>query len=159
MEQKPARDPLPPRGPSVPPTYAFVALLVMSAFHLGFPIARIFPPPYRYAGLLIMALGLVLILWAALHFRRARTAIVPFQPVSALVTGGPYQHTRNPMYLGMAGILLGAAICLGSVTPFIVLPAFFGLISERFILAEEALMEETFGEAYRAYKARVRRWL
>jgi len=131
----------------------------MSAFHLGFPIARLFPAPYNYAGVVIMALALALILWAALHFRRARTAIVPFRPVSALVTTGPYKYTRNPMYVGMTGILLGVAICLGSVTPFIVLPAFTALIRERFILAEEALMEEAFGAAYLDYKARVPRWL
>ena len=149
----------PARGPSVPPVYAVVALLVMSAFHLGFPIARIFPPPFNYAGVVIMALALALIIWAAVHFRRARTAIIPFQPVSALVTTGPFQYTRNPMYVGMAGILLGAAICLGSVTPFIVLPAFVTLIKERFILAEEAMLEEAFGSAYQDYRIKVRRWL
>lgn len=152
-------EPKPVRGPSVPPVYAVVALLVMGAFHLGFPIARIFPPPYHYAGAVIMALAFALVVWAALHFRRARTAIIPFRPVSALVTAGPYRHTRNPMYVGMAGILLGAAICFGSVTPFIVLPAFVALINERFVLAEEAMLEEAFGDAYREYRARTRRWL
>jgi protein-S-isoprenylcysteine O-methyltransferase Ste14 len=153
MQDKPAR------GPSVPPVYVLVALLVMGAFHLGFPIARIFPPPYHYAGLVLMGIAIALVLWAALHFRRARTAIVPFQPSTALVTGGPFRFTRNPMYVGMAGVLLGAAVFLGTVTPFIVIPAFMGLIRERFILAEEALMEETFGAAYLEYKAKVRRWL
>ncbi|MGQ0651896.1 MAG: methyltransferase family protein [Betaproteobacteria bacterium] len=149
----------PARGPSVPPVYVLVALLVMGAFHLGFPMARMFPPPYHYAGLVLMGLAIALILWAALHFRRLRTAIIPFQPSTALVTSGPYELTRNPMYLGMAGLLLGAGVFLGTVTPFIVIPAFMGLIRERFILAEEALMEETFGQAYLDYKAKVRRWL
>jgi protein-S-isoprenylcysteine O-methyltransferase Ste14 len=149
----------PARGPSVPPVYAVIALFAMGALHMGFPIARIFPPPFNYAGLVIMALGFALILWAALHFHRARTAIVPFRPVSALVSTGPYRYTRNPMYLGMAGILLGAAICLGSVTPFIVLPAFVALIHKRFILAEEGMLEEAFGGAYQAYRTGTRRWL
>ena len=153
MEEKPAR------GPSVPPVYVIVALMAMGAFHVGFPIARFLPAPYHYAGAVLMGLGLALMLWGALHFRRARTAIIPFQPVSALVTGGPYRYTRNPMYLGMAGFLLGAAVYLGTVTPFIVLPAFVGLIQERFILAEEAMLEEAFGRRYLDYKAAVRRWL
>jgi protein-S-isoprenylcysteine O-methyltransferase Ste14 len=63
------------------------------------------------------------------------------------------------MYLGMAGALLGAGVLMGSVTPFIVIPAFAGLINERFIQNEETLLEEKFGPAYVAYKARVRRWL
>jgi protein-S-isoprenylcysteine O-methyltransferase Ste14 len=153
MEEKPAR------GPSVPPVYVIVALLAMGAFHVGFPIARFLPAPYHYAGPVLMMLGLALMLWAALHFRRARTAIIPFQPVSALVTSGPFQYTRNPMYLGMAGFLLGAAVYLGTITPFIVLPAFVGLIQERFILAEEAMLEEAFGHRYIDYKGAVRRWL
>jgi protein-S-isoprenylcysteine O-methyltransferase Ste14 len=149
----------PARGPSVPPVYALVALLVMGAFHLGFPIARFLSAPYHYAGLVLMALAVTLILWAALHFRRARTAIVPFKPVTALVTSGPYRLSRNPMYVGMAGFLLGAAVFLGSVTPFIVLPSFVGLIRERFILAEEAMLERAFGAIYLDYKIKVRRWL
>jgi protein-S-isoprenylcysteine O-methyltransferase Ste14 len=149
----------PARGPSVPPVYVIVALMAMGAFHVGFPIARFLPPPYHYAGPVLMGLSLALMLWAAQQFRRARTAIIPFRPASALVVTGPFKYTRNPMYLGMAGFLLGAAVYLGTVTPFVVIPAFMGLIRERFILAEEALMEETFGAAYVEYKANVRRWL
>lgn len=144
---------------AIPPVYFLVALLVMALFHHVFPIAQLYGAPYRYAGIVLMAGAIALVLWAALHFRRARTPIRPFQPSSALVTGGPYLYTRNPMYLGMAGALLGAGVLMGSVTPFIVIPAFAGLINERFIQNEEALLEERFGAAYVEYKSRVRRWL
>ncbi len=63
------------------------------------------------------------------------------------------------MYLGLAGALLGAAVLMGSITPFVVIPAFMGLLSDRFIEGEEALLERTFGARYLEYKARVRRWL
>ena len=122
-------------------------------------LARIIQAPYRYAGLVIAVLGLALILWAAFHFRRAGTNIRPYLPSTALVVSGPYKFTRNPMYLGMAGILLGAAVYMGSITPFVVIPAFMALITERFILPEEAKLEAAFGQAYLDYKARVRRWL
>ena len=72
---------------------------------------------------------------------------------------GPYKFTRNPMYLGMAGILLGAAVYMGSITPFVVIPAFMALITERFIVPEEAKLEAAFGGQYLEYKKRVRRWL
>jgi protein-S-isoprenylcysteine O-methyltransferase Ste14 len=63
------------------------------------------------------------------------------------------------MYLGMAGILLGAGVYMGSITPFVVIPAFMALITERFILPEEAKLEAAFGGPYLDYKKRVRRWL
>ncbi|MDQ5849119.1 MAG: isoprenylcysteine carboxylmethyltransferase family protein [Pseudomonadota bacterium] len=144
---------------AIPPVYFLVALLAMALFHRVFPIAQLYGAPYRYAGIVLMAGAIALVLWAALQFRRAGTPIRPFQPSTALVTSGPYLYTRNPMYLGMAGALLGAGVLMGSVTPFIVIPAFAGLINERFIQKEEALLEEKFGAAYVAYKARVRRWL
>ncbi|MGH8742056.1 MAG: methyltransferase family protein, partial [Burkholderiales bacterium] len=71
----------------------------------------------------------------------------------------PYRFTRNPMYLGMSGALLGAAVYLGSLTPFVVVPAFMALLADRFIAPEEAFLERAFGQAYLDYKARVRRWL
>jgi protein-S-isoprenylcysteine O-methyltransferase Ste14 len=143
----------------LPPVYFLAALALMAFFHFVIPLGQIFVAPYRYAGLVLIAGGLALGLWAALHFRRAHTAIQPFHPSSALVTGGPYRFTRNPMYLGLAGMLLGTAVFLGSLMPFLVIPAFAALITERFILNEELMMASTFGQAYLDYKAKVRRWL
>jgi protein-S-isoprenylcysteine O-methyltransferase Ste14 len=143
----------------VPPVYFLVALLLMVFFHRAAPWIQVIQPPYRYAGIVIMGLALCLIVWAAFLFRRAGTNIAPFLPSTALVVLGPYTFTRNPMYLGMAGILLGAALYLGSITPFVVIPAFMALITERFIVPEEAKLEAAFGRDYLDYKARVRRWL
>ena len=143
----------------VPPVYFLVALLLMGFFHRVAPWAQVLEAPYRYGGVVLMALALGLILWAALLFRRAGTNIRPYLPSTALVLDGPYRFTRNPMYLGMAGTLLGAAVFLGSLTPLIVIPAFMALIAERFIVPEEAKLEAAFGRDYVDYKARVRRWL
>ncbi len=63
------------------------------------------------------------------------------------------------MYLGMAVVLLGAAILFGSLTPFLVIPAFMAVIGDRFIAREEAMLESAFGAPYLEYKAKVRRWL
>ncbi len=67
--------------------------------------------------------------------------------------------TRNPIYVAMVVGLIGVAIMAGSITPFFVVPAFMYLIDRRFIRAEEAILEKTFGPRYAAYKATVRRWL
>jgi protein-S-isoprenylcysteine O-methyltransferase Ste14 len=143
----------------VPPVYLLVALLLMAFFHRVAPGAYIVQAPYRYGGVVLIALALGLILWSAFLFRRAGTNIRPFLPSTALVVSGPYKLTRNPMYLGMAGVLLGTAVFLGSLTPFVVIPAFMALIGERFIVPEEAKLEAAFGRDYLDYKARVRRWL
>jgi protein-S-isoprenylcysteine O-methyltransferase Ste14 len=143
----------------IPPLYFLVALLLMAFFHKVAPGAYIIGAPYRYAGIVLMALAIALILWAAVLFRRAGTNIRPYLPSTALVTSGPYRFTRNPMYLGLAGTLLGAGVLMGSITPFVVIPAFMALIQERFILPEEEKMEAAFGREYLDYKEKVRRWL
>ena len=152
-----------PAGPNsrilVPPVYFLVALLLMAFLHRAAPWLHVIQAPYRYAGIVIAGLALGLGAWAAVLFRRAGTNIRPFMPSTALVVAGPYKLTRNPMYLGMAGILLGAAVLMGSLSPFIVIPAFMALITERFIIPEEAKLEAAFGREYLDYKARVRRWL
>ena len=146
-------------GLNIPPVYFLVALGAMALLHAAVPVLPLFVAPYRYAGIVVIALALGFAAWGALLFRRAGTGIVPFSPATALVTRGPYRFTRNPMYLGMAGTLLGAAILMGSLTPFVVIPAFMAVIAERFISREEAMLEQAFGSAYLEYKARVRRWL
>jgi protein-S-isoprenylcysteine O-methyltransferase Ste14 len=147
------------RGLNRPPVYFLVALALMALLDFVVPVLPLVAVPYRQAGIAIAALAAVPSIWAVLLFRHARTGITPFSPATALVTGGPYRFTRNPMYLGMAGALLGAAVYLGSLTPFVVVPGFMALIADRFIAPEEAMLERAFGQAYRDYKARVRRWL
>jgi len=149
----------PERTVNVPPVYFLVALALMAFFHHVAPAVQLLVAPYRYAGIVLMALAIALAAWAALLFRRAGTGIVPFSPATVLVVSGPYRFTRNPMYLGLAGTLLGAAVLMGSITPFVVIPAFMALIAERFIAAEEAMLERAFGRQYLEYKSRVRRWL
>jgi protein-S-isoprenylcysteine O-methyltransferase Ste14 len=143
----------------LPPVYLLLSLAAMAMFHVALPLARPIDEPYRYAGIVVAALGVALDAWALALFLRAKTGVIPFSEAKTLVVRGPYRWTRNPMYLGMAAILLGFAIYLGSVTPFIVIPAFMGLIAERFIVPEEEMLEKAFGQAYAGYKARVRRWL
>jgi protein-S-isoprenylcysteine O-methyltransferase Ste14 len=151
--------PEPPRGPLFPPVYFLAALGVMAILHWYLPIFQLIEKPFRYAGALLIVLSMGLVLWAAVLFKRADTGIVPFTPTKALVATGPYRFTRNPMYLGMVGTLLGAAVLFGTLAPLVAIPLFMALIEWRFILAEEAMLIAAFGEAYAEYKARVRRWL
>jgi protein-S-isoprenylcysteine O-methyltransferase Ste14 len=143
----------------LPPVYLVLSMGAMAVLHFGFPIAHPVREPYRYAGAVLIVLAVALGLWSVVLFRRARTGVVPFSEATALVTSGPYRLTRNPMYLGMAGILLGTAVWLGSLTPWLLLPAFMRIIAERFIAPEEAMLERAFGSGYLEYCRAVRRWL
>lgn len=143
----------------IPPVYFLVALLLMAGFHVASPVRRVIQFPYRYGGLLFVLGGILLVLWAARLFGQAGTTIKPFQEASALVVVGPYRLTRNPMYVGMVGVLVGVAVVLGSLSPWIIIPLFVALIDVRFIRAEEAALERMFGARYRTYKTRVRRWV
>jgi protein-S-isoprenylcysteine O-methyltransferase Ste14 len=94
-------------------------------------------------------------------FGRAKTTTNPakIEEASALVTTGIYQYTRNPMYLGLATLLLAWAIYLAVPWAFLG-PAAFVLFITRFqIMPEERVLKSKFGSPYAAYQNRVRRWL
>lgn len=110
------------------------------------------------AGWALVALALGIVGWAALAFRRAGTTIMPHEAPSALVEGGPYRWSRNPIYLADLMILAGAALILGAPLALVLLLPFRQVLLRRFILPEEARLEQALGEVYRTYKARVRRW-
>jgi protein-S-isoprenylcysteine O-methyltransferase Ste14 len=109
----------------------------------------------------VAAVGFLLDGIALFHFLRRRTTINPLQPesASALVTGGIYRLSRNPMYLGLATLLLAWAIYLGNVAALAGLPCFILYMNRFQIASEERALEARFGAEYFAYRTRVRRWL
>jgi protein-S-isoprenylcysteine O-methyltransferase Ste14 len=147
------------RKPVLPPTYVYVAIVLMVALHFLFPVVRIIPFPWDLLGLIPLAAGAALNLSADSAFRKAKTTVKPFQESAALVTDGVYRISRHPMYLGFVLILLGLAILLGSLTPFFIVPIFAAVMDRVFIVTEERMLAEKFGQAWLDYKARVRRWV
>jgi len=143
----------------LPPSYLLIFLLLAIALHFVVPIVHIVPFPYNLGGLLLIAIGIWLNLWADGLFKTKNTTVKPFEKSSALILNGPFRFTRHPMYLGMVIGLLGLAILLRSLVTFFVAIAFAITMTVVFIQPEEKAMEETFGEGYLDYKARVRRWL
>ena len=137
----------------VPPIYFFAALLVMVGLHLYLPISTVVASPYDLVGGPLVALGLSSTLSAAGLFRIARTPIRPFQQSTVLVISGAYRITRNPMYLGMALVLLGVALLLGTIAAFFPIPLFVWQVQRKFVLPEEAFLEDVFGQQYLGYKS------
>jgi protein-S-isoprenylcysteine O-methyltransferase Ste14 len=88
-----------------------------------------------------------------------KTTVTPFVESTVLVTDGMYRWSRNPMYLGFVLVLIGIAILLRSLTPFLVIPAFIALIQSVFIQKEEEMLAVKFGRLYTTYAKNTRRWL
>ncbi|WP_455210731.1 methyltransferase family protein [Kaarinaea lacus] len=76
-----------------------------------------------------------------------------------MITKGVFGISRHPMYLGMVLILFGIALLMGTLTPFFIVPIFALLMQNRFIVAEERMLEAKFGATWLDYKARVRQWM
>lgn len=131
-----------------------IALLLDWALELP-PIAQ-----HRPAGAALLVAGFGLTSWAQLTFKRHRAEIYPWSEAhSALVGGGPFRFSRNPMYLGLVVAGVGAALVAGTWAMWLVPVVVFLLDHFVIIPFEEQSMERTFGDAYRAYRTRVRRWL
>jgi protein-S-isoprenylcysteine O-methyltransferase Ste14 len=98
---------------------------------------------------------------AVQQFRSSGTTVDPIHPerASALVTGGPFTITRNPMYVGMAGLLTAHMVLRGSAKALPPLAAFITVIDRVQIPPEEVAMTGLFGADYAVYRERVPKWL
>ncbi|MEH6591014.1 MAG: isoprenylcysteine carboxylmethyltransferase family protein [Halioglobus sp.] len=142
-----------------PPIWLVLGLVCIFALNEFLPGPRFTGVLSQGIGGLIIVCGLALLVMAGGLFKQAGTDLVPFKNVSALVTTGIYRFTRNPMYLGMALVLLGTAITVGALTTLPIPAIFMLIIQYRFILPEEAMLEPLFPEDFPAYRKKVRRWI
>lgn len=140
-------------------------VLYTIAFVLGMLIEWLVPTSF-VSGLTGPALGLALFLTgaglmaAALRlFRLAGTNVPTYLPTTALVTHGPYRFTRNPIYLALTLIYVGLAVAVDSLWPLLTLVPLLVVMHFGVVRREEAYLEQKFGDAYHAYRARVRRWV
>lgn len=123
------------------------------------PLFRIHHPALVYLGIGLMALGVSIILASAGLFKLRKTTLNPFGEPVTVVQDGFYRFSRNPMYLGMLLLLAGLGIWLGTLLALFIAPAFVAIMSRYYIAREEQVLDARFGETYRAYRQRVRRWI
>jgi protein-S-isoprenylcysteine O-methyltransferase Ste14 len=159
----------PPGGSSAPDVAGVIALPPL--IFLGFLVAAVVleavvPVPVlagqalvRYlAGVVLAAAGFAIIFDATRRFVAAGTNIPPNLPTTALVVDGVYRRTRNPLYLGTTLVYLGLSVAAGSLWAIVLVVPLLWVINVGVIAREERYLERKFGDAYRGYKARVRRW-
>ncbi len=144
-------------------------VVYLAAVSAGWAAARWFTPlslpagtagaVFRWAGGALVAGGVTLAGWAVACFRLAGTTPVPTRPTTAIVDRGPFRLSRNPMYLGLTAITLGVGFVTGNLwITLAAIPA--AIVIDRYAIArEERYLDRKFGDAYRAYRGVVRRWV
>ncbi|GLS32505.1 Protein-S-isoprenylcysteine O-methyltransferase Ste14 [Mesorhizobium albiziae] len=149
-------------GVIAPPPLVFAGILALGVLADRYVTgASIAVPAFgRQALAVVLACAGFIFLGGALGlFRRAGTRAEPWQQTTAIVTGGVYRFTRNPMYVGMALVYAAIAVAAGSPVALLLLPAAVLAIHYGVILREERYLRAKFGAEYVEYKSGVRRWL
>lgn len=145
-----------------PPLYYLIGLLVGYGMYWLLPV-RLSKPGYR---LIVYTLGASWVLLAVLLFgwslhtlHKAGTSPNPMRATSALALDEPYTLSRNPIYLSMAMLCIGISLLSNMLWPLLSVPVVLVIIDRIVIRKEESYLEAKFGDEYRYYKKRVRRWI
>jgi protein-S-isoprenylcysteine O-methyltransferase Ste14 len=140
-------------------------VLYASAFVLGLvldwlvPLRHLPALPARLIGAVCLIVGAGVAHSGEKVMHRAGTNVRPDLPATALVTEGPFSRTRNPLYLGLTLMYTGLALLIPVTWPLLLLVPVLLVMRWGVIAREERYLERKFGEPYRAYLGRVRRWL
>lgn len=140
-------------------------LMVLSGLIIQGLIAYFAPPTpvlaifWQYGGIVLMLVSFFGIIYIARRFSKNETTILPDGEPSQLMESGLFSISRNPIYVAMALLLIGSGLAFGHIFTLFVVPVFILLVQQVWIVKEEANLEAAFGQHYRNYKMRVRRWL
>jgi protein-S-isoprenylcysteine O-methyltransferase Ste14 len=149
-------------GVIAPPPLIYLGFLLagwaVERFGVEFTLGL--PTDWRRGLALALVVGGLLIEGVAtVQFWRLGTPPQPWKPTTALATGGLYRFSRNPIYVGFALIYLGFAVAMDSPAALALLIPCLIVVDRLVIAREERYLEGRFGDAYRAYRNEVRRWL
>ena len=140
-------------------------LIYLAFLAAGLGLGYGWPAPFmadaaRYPlGGALCVFGVALAGLAFLHFRRAGTNVQTWQPSTALVTDGPYRYSRNPIYVALTLIYCGIGVTADSGWVLGLAMPLLAVMRLGVIAPEERYLEAKFGDSYRHYMGRVRRWL
>ncbi|WP_026380165.1 methyltransferase family protein [Afifella pfennigii] len=136
-----------------------VLLALILSWLVPIPLSPETVEAFRGLGVVFILLGLGLDIWTFQTFRRHATTVRPDRSAAALATDGPFRYSRNPIYIGNGLLILGLGLAFANLWLVLLTPAVFVLLDRVAIAREEKHLEARFGEEYRAFKARVRRWI
>ena len=147
-------------GVSTPPPLIFAAGFTAGLFlNWLLPVHAFSAAPFKIASRILTVAAGLLALWAAWTMHRAGTHINPRRPATTIVTNGPFRFTRNPLYLSLAILSLGAALFFDIAWALLALIPTVIIVQKYVICREERYLEAKFGTTYLEYKKKTRRWL
>ena len=142
-----------------PPLLFVVCAAGGALVYLVFPFRLALGPWIRSLGGALVLAAIAFALWGQRTMRAAGTNIRPDQPATAIVSDGPFAFTRNPLYLSLLAMFAGIGIAAASLTFLAVIVPLALVLHFGVVLREERYLDAKFGGTYRAYRARVRRWI
>jgi protein-S-isoprenylcysteine O-methyltransferase Ste14 len=143
-----------------PPIAWAIAVLAGLALNWFLPLPFLSATaPAGWLGAIVFALALALFAWAIATMTRVGSNVPTSRPTTTIVNSGPCRFTRNPIYLAMVLGLIGLAIAFNTLWLLLTLVPFAAVVRNGVVAREEAYLERKFGDVYRGYRARVRRWL
>ncbi len=143
----------------LPPTWLLACIAAAWWLSSNAPLYTLNFPYQSVVGWGIIGSGLTLGAYAIFAFWRFKTSVIPRQTPKALISDGPYRMSRNPIYLADLIVLAGCIVLFGAVSAVPLVLVFWLAMQHRFILPEEKVLHETFGEEFAAYCRAVRRWV
>ena len=143
----------------LPPLVYGAAFIMGLLLHLVFPVHILPTILARGIGVVCVLVSFPLALMALRALSRAHTPVDPMKPTTALVTEGPFRCSRNPIYLALTLLYLGAALLVNALWILLLVVPVLVVIRYGVIAREEAYLTRKFGDAYHQYMAQVRRWL
>jgi protein-S-isoprenylcysteine O-methyltransferase Ste14 len=146
-----------PNIPMLPPT--LVLLHVVAGIVLGWVLPISLSHSWGYVGLLLVGGAIGVAYHAKDTIEKAGSNLAPNLPTTKLVKDGPYAYSRNPVYLAFLVGFVGLALLAGSFAMLLVTGSLYYFLRHKVIAAEEAYLEEKFGNAYREYTMQVHRWV
>ncbi len=152
------------RGADVkfPPPLVYLGFTILGIIfrYALFPLAvSAHVRPYRWLGIAILSMGLFFAISARILFSRSGQSPIPWKPSPELLFQGPYRFTRNPMYVGMTLLQLGLGLALNNLWISLLSPVSLLVVHFLAVVPEEKYLSEKFGDSYRAYLTKVRRYL
>jgi protein-S-isoprenylcysteine O-methyltransferase Ste14 len=142
-----------------PPLLALLTIALAFLLAWLIPLPWVVPPLLRVSGLPLVILGFMLGVGALIAFRRVRKLHRLHASATRLVTLGIYRFTRNPVYLGFVLMLVGLLLNAGSYWGILLAPILVFLFNRLVIEPEEVFLTQKFGDEYRSYQSKVRRWI
>ncbi|MEM0907619.1 MAG: isoprenylcysteine carboxylmethyltransferase family protein [Pseudomonadota bacterium] len=140
----------------IPPTWTLLHMVLAWVFSQVWSFDL---PLLSAVGWLIIFAALIFAGFAVMVMARAKTTVIPGAEPTALVTAGPFKLTRNPIYLADLFIVLGWTFVVGQPLAAVLVYPLFRVLDRRFAEPEERKLEAAFGDGFKAYAGRVRRWL